>query len=231
MVQNSTSVCGYLENNGTITKITSVGDVRKWLNNISNKDEKMLERLELMNATGINIYSVRNNFEDNGAKYVDVIGEYNGQFLNKGLYKRRTYITDNDAIIIGDKAFQEDDCLESIYISDGVIAIGEHAFEECCNLAEVRLPLNLKLINTKCFSGCTSLHEIVIPEGTLYIEYGAFCCCRELTIVSIPGSIKSIGKNVFWGCSKLEKILVPNYAMDKISKMLPEGLQNKLSVS
>lgn len=227
MNQETKSVCGYLENNGTITKITSIGDVEKWLGNIRNGDEYMITRINLMDRTAQKQHESKSSWNDpNGAEYVPLGGS--GCFLKKGVYGRRTYKTSEYTAVIGDNAFDNSNDLETIYVSDKVVAIGEYAFQRCYNLVEVRLPLSLRLINTGCFSDCTSLREIVIPEGTQFIENEAFNNCNELRKITLPGSLIGIGDDVFWLCKELQDICVPSYAFDKIAQMLPEEYQEKL---
>ena len=228
MNQESKSVCGYLENNGTITKITSIGDVEKWLGNIRNGDENMLTRINLMDRTAQKQHESKSFWNDpNGAEYIP-LGSGCGCFLKKGVYGRRTYKTSEYTAVIGDNAFNNSGDLETIYVSDKVVAIGEYAFQKCYNLVEVRLPMSLRLINTGCFSDCTSLREVLIPEGTLFIEKSAFNNCNELRKITLPGSLIGIGDDIFWLCKELQDIYVPYYAFDKIAQMLPEKYHGKL---
>lgn len=227
MNKELTSVCGYLENNGTITKITSIEDVEKWLGNIRNGDEDMLTRINLMDRTAQKQHESNSSWKDpNGAEYVPLGGS--GCFLKNGVYGRRAYKTSEYTAVIGDRAFANSTDLETIYVSDKVTAIGENTFMNCYRLTEVRLPLSLKLINTGCFSRCSNLREIIIPEGTLFIEKEAFINCDVLTKITLPGSIIGIGDDVFWGCKELQDIYVPNYAFDKIAQMLPDNIHGKL---
>jgi len=228
MNQEQTSVFGYLENNGTITKITSIADVEKWLGNIRNGDEDMATRIMLMDSTAKKQHETKSFWkDDNGGEYVPM-GVGKGCYLRKGVYGRRAYKTSDYTTVIGDNAFYNSGDLETIYVSDKVTAIGEYAFGKCHNLVVVRLPLSLKLINTGCFSDCTALREIVIPEGTLFIEKESFSNCKELRKITLPGSIIGIGDDVFWLCKELQEICVPNYAFDKIAQMLPENLREKI---
>ena len=223
MSQDLDRVCGYLENNGTITKITSLADVEKWIGNIRNGDDTMITRIDLLNRTNQKKHERNTSWKDeNGGEYT-----YN-YFLKKGVYGMKAYKIDDSTTDIGDNAFELSSELETIYVSDKVTTIGMYSFYKCFNLVEVRLPMSLKLINVGCFSICTSLREIVIPEGTLFIEKEAFYGCDELRRITLPGSIVRIGEDVFTGCSKLQDIYVPDYAFDKIAQMLPSDLQKKL---
>lgn len=75
---------------------------------------------------------------------------------------------------IGENAFKECGCLESIVIPDVVVEIGEDAFEGCVNLKEVSLGNGVTSIGQGAFSYCTSLSEIVLPDALASIGDFAF---------------------------------------------------------
>jgi hypothetical protein len=68
------------------------------------------------------------------------------------------------------------DCkyIESLFFLDGIISIGNSAFE-----------------------GCTSLKRITLPDTTEKIGNEAFKGCDSLTEISIPSSVKTMGVSVF----------------------------------
>ena len=83
--------------------------------------------------------------------------------------------------------------IKSVIINDGVISIGNEAFDEC-----------------------TSLTSITIPNSVTSIGDNAFGYCTSLTSVTIPNSVTSIGSHAFNGCKSLTSINVdsnnPNYS-------------------
>lgn len=74
------------------------------------------------------------------------------------------------------------DCLSenrkitSVIIPDGVKRIGEHAFEFCFNLEEIKLPETLISIGFGAFDYCDKLKNIYIPKNVNYMDDGIFNC-------------------------------------------------------
>ena len=63
--------------------------------------------------------------------------------------------------------------IESVIIPEGVVEIGEDAFEYCDSLKRVVLPDGLKKIGVGAFENC-ALKEINLPESIEEIETLAF---------------------------------------------------------
>ena len=79
-------------------------------------------------------------------------------------------------------------------------------------LANAKLPNNLKTIGPYAFYGCSSVKEVSIPAGVTYIGYDAFYECSALKTVTFAKDIQidSIGVDVFYGCSSLTGITIPD---------------------
>lgn len=73
---------------------------------------------------------------------------------------------------IGDYAFSSRDIV-SISIPDGVISIGDHAFEHCRKLQSVKLPSGLKKIGASAFADCPSLETLRISSMLIQLEKSA----------------------------------------------------------
>ena len=113
----------------------------------------------------------------------------------------------------------------SLIVGDGITYLGEKAFEDFTQLAEVSLPQSLTKIGASAFDGCSSLRAIVVPASVTVIDRYAFSGCYELsslslsaglttigerafemtalTSLSLPSTVTSLGKYAFYGCSSL----------------------------
>lgn len=74
-------------------------------------------------------------------------------------------------------------------------------FQSCSNLNEIKLPKNLKIIDTYAF-GWTNLKQIELPNQLEEIGYGSFYSTKLTQIILSP-SIKTIGNDVFDFCTSL----------------------------
>ena len=88
------------------------------------------------------------------------------------------------------------------------MAIGDYMFYYC-NLVDVRLPENIKSINSFAFYFCNNLKIISFPEGLTTIDMHAFNNCDGLTEVSFPKGLKIIGNSAFYACDGLTKVTFP----------------------
>ena len=88
-------------------------------------------------------------------------------------------------------------------IPDGVVSIGNYAFEGFSSMTSVTIPSSVTSIGCEAFDGCSGLTSITIPEGVTSIGDDAFYNCSGLTSVTIPSSVTSIGESVFFGCTSL----------------------------
>ena len=94
----------------------------------------------------------------------------------------------NGVIEIGDYAFQDCDSLTSVTIPDSVTTIGYEAFYDCENLESVTLGKNVKEIESSAFEYCYKLASIEIPDGVTSIGNYAFYACRSLTNVTFENT-------------------------------------------
>ena len=68
-----------------------------------------------------------------------------------------------DFSIITEDVFSCRDDVVKVEFPEGVIEIGDSAFEDCRRLEEVVLPQSLKRIGNEAFRGCVNLERLVIP--------------------------------------------------------------------
>lgn len=85
-------------------------------------------------------------------------------------------------VAIGPYAFQDEDAITGVTISEGVQFIEEFAFNACDLLARVDLPESLLGISQYSFGFCLSLPSISIPASTFYIQTFAFGASGITTI-------------------------------------------------
>lgn len=96
----------------------------------------------------------------------------------------------------------------SMLIPEGVVKIGESAFEGCSRLESVILPTTLKSIGFSAFCGCSKLTNVKIPDSVTTIGACAFMTCG-LTKVELPADLSAISDAMFYGCSKLTCVNLP----------------------
>lgn len=82
-------------------------------------------------------------------------------------------------------------------IPQGILGIGEEAFDTCYSLTGVTIPDSVLTIGKNAFAGCLYIRSIVIPDGVTTIADGAFDRCEGLLSVTIPASVTFIGEEVF----------------------------------
>ena len=78
-------------------------------------------------------------------------------------------------------------------IGNGVIYIGEWAFQQCSNLKTLTLGNELMVIDSYAFSICTSLEEVVIPESVTHIGASAFWNCSSLSSIYCKATTPPVG--------------------------------------
>ena len=64
--------------------------------------------------------------------------------------------------------------LEHIDIPEGIVAIGEYAFNHCENLKNIRIPTTVTTIGKGAFAACCELEQMMIPAGCVEIGQSAF---------------------------------------------------------
>ena len=112
------------------------------------------------------------------------------------------------ANIIGDRAFDSCNGLESISIPSSVNSIGILAFSGCTSLSSVSIPSSVTIIGASAFNDCVCLKNLDIPIGVITIGSGAFNNCRGITTITIPSSVATIEMEAFRECSALTNVTI-----------------------
>jgi len=87
-----------------------------------------------------------------------------------------------------------------------VVAIGEHAFDNCSSLTSVTIPNTVKSIGEMAFYVCTNLTSVTIPYSVTSIGNYAFGYCNSLKSFYVLCNLKNIGNNIFEGCTNLNEV-------------------------
>lgn len=210
------NICGFIELNGEIVKISSVEDLKDLavrlgsaFTELSVKDfEKLCEKL-------------------NGEYKKDDCGVFYSQDGKRLLFAPITsdeYLIRTGTIAISSYAFNWHSYLscgtlytnkydhpkeiKKLLIPNSVIAIGNEAFCKNTAIKYVLVSSNLEYIGNNAFSGCWKMCDFTIPSSLKYIESEAFDgCCNAFTELVFPESVKHIGSHAFRGCVRLEKVV------------------------
>lgn len=116
----------------------------------------------------------------------------------------------NNIVEIGDDAFNSAKGVRNVVIPNSVTTMDRRAFCGCENLESVQLSENLKRIEWGSFNSCNNLKSIVIPDGVEFLGESAFGYCTSLTEVKLPSNLKKIDWCVFEFCTSLTSIDIPD---------------------
>ena len=132
------------------------------------------------------------------------------------------YIIPDGVITIGNSAFDGCASLTNVTIPDSVTTIGYAAFADCTNLTSVDIGNSVTTIGGQAFLFCESLTSVTIPDSVTTIGELAFEYCYSLTSVTIPDSVTTIGERVFYYCENLTSVTIPD-SVTTIGLMAFEG--------
>ena len=91
-------------------------------------------------------------------------------------------------------------------IPDGVITIGDYAFNGCGILTGVTIADSVTTIGYEAFGWCEGLSAIAIPDSVTTIDCYAFETCTNLALISIADSVISIDTGAFYDCTGLTDV-------------------------
>ncbi len=103
-------------------------------------------------------------------------------------------------------AFEGSRNLQSIFIGENVMAIGDFAFSECEALQQIEIPSSVTRVGRGIFLNCTRLVAATVNSGM--IGYRMFQNCTELKSVNWR-SVSTASASAFMNCESLEQITIP----------------------
>jgi hypothetical protein len=89
----------------------------------------------------------------------------------------------------------------------GLRTVGSYTFKNCTNLASIKLPATIKILESDVFTACTHLTRIELPEGLQKIESYAFSQ-TGIESIYIPKDVETISIFAFSSCNNLASIVV-----------------------
>lgn len=92
-----------------------------------------------------------------------------------------------------------------IIVPDGVVSIGEYAFEYKEGIQSITLAESVKKIESHAFYKCKELETVKILGTVETIDDVAFTCCEKLSSINL-GKVKNIGRAAFSECKNLKEI-------------------------
>ena len=92
-----------------------------------------------------------------------------------------------------------------VQIPNSVTMIGDAAFADAEDLANITLPLGLKAVSRYMLAG-TAVTHVALPEGVVSIGQSAFEDCSYLRTIFLPASLRYIGESAFGYCSILNEV-------------------------
>jgi len=98
---------------------------------------------------------------------------------------------------IEESAFAGAAHLPGLVVPDAVTFMGTGAFQECKQLASIRLGRGITAILQSAFYGCDNLAMVVLPDTLRSFADLAFAECPKLAHIIIPASVRTLGSGVF----------------------------------
>lgn len=99
--------------------------------------------------------------------------------------------------------------ISSITLPEGLVTIGNHAFEDCSNLRFVDMPDTVNNLRHGAFAGCSNLRYVKLSENVRLMRNDLFYECTQLQTVLLGSQIKNVGSDAFAECENLRTIYLP----------------------
>lgn len=116
-------------------------------------------------------------------------------------------------------AFNDNDYIEKVTISEGIETLGAYCFFYCSKLKELNIPASLTKIEELQFWGANAVTTINVAENNpVYKSIDSVVYSRDETslvlcpaaregVFRVPDSVLTVGNGAFYNCKKLTKII------------------------
>lgn len=227
-------ICGFIELNGELVKISSVEDLKALAARLGSAFTELTPQ-DYEDLCG----KMQGEFE---ADDCGVLYSKDGRKVFLAPITSNEYMIKLGTIAIASYAFnwhyyQFNDVLctnkythekkiSKLLIPDSVIAIGSEAFSDNTAINEIIVSHKLEYIGQKAFCGCKMMTVFNLPSTVKYIETEAFDgCWNAFNELTIPASVRHIGSHAFRGCVTLEKVFFAG-PIDNIGSGIFEACKN-----
>ncbi len=127
-----------------------------------------------------------------------------GSFYRAFYNLESIWIADS-VVTIGNMAFANSITPKQLRLGKGIKTIGEGAFMTCEELESLILPAGLQSIGADAFS-LSGIKALAIPEGITVLEPGSFRSSKNLTRLAVPTSVTHIKDGAFRDCTSLKDV-------------------------
>jgi len=101
-------------------------------------------------------------------------------------------INQRDGLLI---AFPDQNGAETYTVPEGIIRIGNRAFDENKHIVKINFPESLTSIGENAFLSCSNLTEIIMPDSITELGMSAFDCCTNVSHLHISAGLTEINDN------------------------------------
>ena len=107
---------------------------------------------------------------------------------------------------IAKTAFAGNKYIKKVTLPEGLVTIGDHAFEKAARITSVNIPDSVTQLGEFVFYDCDYLEDISIGTGIERIPTATFMQCNSLSSVYLPGNITLVEPRAFEGCMMLTEV-------------------------
>ncbi|NBO55225.1 MAG: hypothetical protein EBU84_11665 [Actinobacteria bacterium] len=121
-----------------------------------------------------------------------------------------TFPSDSQTTRIGQYAFSETPDLAQVDLPAGLTTIAEQAFEYS-GIPEITIPDSVTLIGDSAFNYAESLSSVTFARGSQLSEIGPFAFSHTAIVgIQIPEGITTISTSTFEGATALSRVTIPS---------------------